>query len=126
MFLVATLLFDLRHPSRSFSKHSIFLQESSSRLRHDLSSNDLNNNDNDFDDESTELGDRIVNLSNGFSQNSMSGTYQHQGNKKQVGVQLLIFRSGDLVLSFCKLVFAVTFRLFVYLKHKKTCMHKHN
>lgn len=61
------------------------MQEGATSLRHELSSNDLNNNDNEYDESEAELGDRIVNLSNGYSESSMSGTYQEQNRKKQVG-----------------------------------------
>lgn len=55
--------------------------------RFNLSSNDLNNNDNEFDgSEENELENRIVNLSNMYSENSMNGTYQHQLKNKQVGL----------------------------------------
>lgn len=68
-------------------KRSFFsLQESVSSLRHELSSNDLINNSNNGFDDDPELENRIVNLSNSFSENSMSGTYQqHQQRRKQVG-----------------------------------------
>lgn len=66
------------------------LQEGAISLRHDLSSNDLNNNDNEFDDNATELGDQTVNLSNDFSE-SMNGTYQHQATKKQVSQMTSIY-----------------------------------
>lgn len=51
-----------------------------------MSSNDLINNSNNGFDDDPELENRIVNLSNSFSENSMSGTYQqHQQRRKQVG-----------------------------------------
>lgn len=94
----------------AFLNIQFLLQESSSSLRHELSSNDLNNNDNEFDEDATELGDRIVNSSNGFNQNSMSGSYQYQEKKKQVGMRLFMFQ---LVTSNCRsinyIVCAVTF-----------------
>lgn len=64
------------------------LQEGATSLRHDLSSNDLNNNDNEFEEDASELGDRLVNSSSGFNE-SMNATYQHQAKKKQVGLIIL-------------------------------------
>lgn len=50
-----------------------------------MSSDELNNDDNGFDEsEETENGEGIVNLSNSYSENSMSVAYQHQNRNNQV------------------------------------------
>lgn len=68
-----------------FVPQFFYLQEGVTSLRHDVLSDEVNNEDNSFDEnEETENGEKIVNLSNGFSENSMSGAYQHQSRSNHV------------------------------------------
>lgn len=62
------------------------MQENSASLHHEILSNDLNNNDSEFGEDAAEVEERL-NVSNGFSENSMSATYhQYQPKKEQVSV----------------------------------------
>lgn len=95
------------------SLSSVF-QEGAS-LRHILSSNDLNNNDNEFDGREA---DQIVNLSASYSESSMSGTYQQQAKTKQVGGMSKHWPERQTKTSF-SLSLSTLFT-------QRMCMYKHN
>lgn len=70
----------LKHPL----KFAFFFRFQEGVSRQDLSSDGFVNNDEFDESEGTETGEGIVNLSNNFSENSMSETYQNQSRTNHV------------------------------------------